>query len=161
MTNGRIPMTFKGRPRAGLFRGRNCRISGLRPGAGSMRLFAAIAAAAALISLAGSVSGAAAQSLAEKGEMLARQHCARCHVVADGNAFSGIGSTPSFRLLVNALSDWRERFETFHTRRPHPAIVRFEGVAPLSEDPPTTRTVDLTLDDIPALVAYAGSLKAQ
>jgi len=125
------------------------------------RSFAAIAAAAALMILAGAMSGAAAQSLADKGEELARTHCSRCHVVADGSAFSGIGSTPSFRLLVNALADWRERFETFHTRRPHPAIVRFEGIAPLSEDPPTTRTVDLTLDDIPALVAYAASLKAQ
>jgi hypothetical protein len=126
-----------------------------------IRLFAAIAAAAAVMTPAGPMSGAGAQSLTEKGEKLARQHCARCHVVADGNAFSGIGSTPSFRLLVNALSDWRERFETFHTRRPHPAVVRFEGVAPLSDDPPTTRTVDLKLDDIPALVAYAASLKAQ
>ena len=83
------------------------------------------------------------------------------YVITDGNAFSGIGSTPSFRLLVNALIDWRERFETFHTRRPHPAVIRFEGVAPLSEDPPTTRTVDLKLDDIPALVAYAALLKTQ
>lgn len=126
-----------------------------------IRLLAAIAAATAAITLPGPISGAGAQSLADKGEKLARTHCSRCHVVADGNAFSGIGSTPSFQLLVNALSDWRERFETFHTRRPHPAVVRFEGVTPLSDDPPTTRTVDLKLNDIPALVAYAASLKAQ
>jgi len=126
-----------------------------------IRVFAAIAAATAVMTLAGPISGAGAQSLADRGEKLARTHCSRCHVVADGNGFSGIGSTPSFRLLVNALSDWRERFETFHARRPHPAVVRFEGVAPLSDDPPTTRTVDLKLDDIPALVAYAASLKAQ
>jgi len=124
-----------------------------------IRLFAAIAAATATITLPGPINGAGAQSLADEGEKLAKLHCARCHVVADGNAFSGIGSTPSFRLLVNALSDWRERFETFHTRRPHPAIVRFEGIAPPSDDQPTTRTVDLKLDDIPALVAYAASLK--
>lgn len=142
-----------------------CLTSGQWPKIASMgvliRLFAALAAATAIMTLAGPMSGAGAQSLAEKGGKLARLHCARCHVVADGNAFSGIGSTPSFRLLVNALSDWRKRFETFHTRRPHPAVVRFEGVAPLSEDPPTTRTVDLKLDDIPALVAYAASLKEQ
>jgi len=126
------------------------------------RLSAAIALAAAMTVPAGSIVGsAAAQALAEKGERLARTHCARCHVVADGNAFSGIGSTPSFRLLVNALADWRERFETFHTRRPHPAVVRFDGIAPLSDNPPTTRTVDLKLDDIPALVAYAATLKRQ
>ena len=126
-----------------------------------IRLFTAIGAATTVMTLAGPISGAGAQSLADKGEKLAKLHCSRCHVVADGNAFSGIGSTPSFRLLVNALSDWRERFETFHTRRPHPAVIRFEGVAPLSEDPPTTRTVDLKLDDIPALVAYAALLKTQ
>ncbi len=126
-----------------------------------IRLSATIVAATAVITLAGPISGARAQSLTEKGEKLAKLHCARCHVVADGNAFSGIGSTPSFRLLVNALSDWRERFETFHTRRPHPAVVRFEGVAPLNDAPPTIRTVDLKLDDIPALVAYAASLKEQ
>ncbi len=124
-----------------------------------IRWSATFAAAMAMISLTGPLRGAGAQSLVEKGEKLARLHCARCHVVADDNAFSGIGSTPSFRLLVNALADWRERFETFHTRRPHPAIVRFEGIAPLNDDPPTTRTVDLTLDDIPAIVAYAASLK--
>ena len=125
------------------------------------RLLKAIAAATAAITLAAPMHGAAPQSLAEKGEKLARQHCSRCHVVADDMGFAGIGSTPSFRLLVNALSDWRERFETFHTRRPHPAVVRLEGIAPLSEDPPTTRTVDLKLDDIPALVAYAATLKKQ
>jgi len=126
-----------------------------------IRLSTAIAAATAVILLTGPISGAGAQSLAEKGEKLARLHCARCHVVADGNAFSGIGSTPSFRLLVNALSDWRERFETFYTRLPHPSVIRIEGVAPINDAPPTIRTVDLKLDDIPALVAYAASLKRQ
>lgn len=126
-----------------------------------IRLATAIAAATAVILLTGPISGAGAQSLAEKGEKLARLHCARCHVVADGNAFSGIGSTPSFRLLVNALSDWRERFETFYTRLPHPSVIRFEGVAPINNAPPTIRTVDLQLDDIASLVAYAASLKRQ
>ena len=126
-----------------------------------VRLSAKIVVATAVMTLAGPMSSAGAQSLADNGEKLARLHCARCHVVADDNAFSGIGSTPSFRLLVNALSDWRERFETFYTRLPHPAVIRFEGVAPLNEDPPTMRTVDLKLDDIPALVAYAASLKKQ
>jgi len=126
-----------------------------------IRLSTAIAAATAVILLTGPISGAGAQSLAEKGEKLAKLHCARCHVVADDNAFSGIGSTPSFRLLVNALSDWRERFETFYTRLPHPSVIRFEGVAPINDAPPTIRTVDLKLDDIPALVAYAASLKRQ
>ena len=126
-----------------------------------IRLATAIAAATAVILLTGPISGAGAQSLAEKGEKLARLHCARCHVVADGNAFSGIGSTPSFRLLVNALSDWRERFETFYTRLPHPSVIRIEGVAPINDAPPTIRTVDLQLDDIASLVAYAASLKRQ
>ncbi len=126
-----------------------------------IRLSAAIGVMAAVIALAGPIPGAGAQSLAEKGEKLARLHCARCHVVADGNAFSGIGSTPSFRLLVNALSDWRERFETFYARLPHPSVIRIEGIAPINNAPPTIRTVDLKLDDIAALVAYATSLKRQ
>jgi mono/diheme cytochrome c family protein len=100
-----------------------------------------------------------AQSLTATGKALAEEHCSRCHVVSADDPFSGIGSTPSFELLVTALPDWKERFETFHGRRPHPSVVRFEGVAPITADPPTSKTVDLKLSDIDAIVAYAASLK--
>jgi hypothetical protein len=104
--------------------------------------------------------GAQAQTdLIEKGRLLAEEHCVRCHVVTDDNPFSGIASTPSFRLLVTALPDWLERFETFYARRPHPAIVRFDGVPPRTDNPPPVRTVDLRIEDIESLVAYAVSLR--
>lgn len=122
-----------------------------RPALAATRL---LALAAIVISCA----PAGSQSLAEAGRRIAEEHCSRCHVVDPDDPFAGIGSTPSFRLLVTAFPDWRERFETFYGRRPHPAVVRFEGVAPLTEDPPANQTVDLKLDDIDAIVAFAVSL---
>jgi hypothetical protein len=102
---------------------------------------------------------AAPQSLVEKGKQIAETHCSRCHVVDPGRPFSGISSTPSFQLLVTALPDWKERFRTFYARRPHPAVVHFEGFDPLSDKPPTTQPVYLKLADIDAIVAFAASLK--
>ena len=114
--------------------------------------------AAILFGLTGS---AYAQSEAERGRAIARQHCSRCHVVDEATPFTGIASTPSFKLLVTALSDWRERFSTFHTRLPHPSVIRFEGVAPESDQLPTSKTVDIRLEDIDAIVAFATWLKEQ
>lgn len=102
---------------------------------------------------------ALAQSPEEIGKAIAEEHCSRCHVVDPQKPFTGISSTPSFQLLVAAFPDWEERFETFYVRRPHPAVVRFEGIAPVSEEPPAVRTVDLKLSDVDAIVAYAASLK--
>lgn len=92
------------------------------------------------------------------GQKIAAQHCTRCHVVGDLNPHGGISSTPSFQLMVNGLKDWRERFETFHVRRPHPAIVRIEGFE-YPTDPPTTVPIFLTIEDIEPLVAFAETLK--
>jgi mono/diheme cytochrome c family protein len=63
---------------------------------------------------------------AAKGKRLAEQHCSRCHVIGDFNKFGGIGSTPSFNVL-KSLDDWRDRFQTFFLRNPHPSFVRVEG----------------------------------
>ncbi len=104
---------------------------------------------------------AAAQSLADEGRALAEEHCVRCHVIDPASPFSGIGSTPSFQLLVTAFPDWKERFETFYGRLPHPSVIRFEGVAPLTEDPPTFKPVELKLEDVDAIVAFAVSLNEQ
>jgi hypothetical protein len=109
--------------------------------------------------LVASTCPAAAQSLVEQGKAIAEEHCVRCHVIDPDNPFTGISSTPSFQLLIKAFPDWKERFETFFSRRPHPAVVRFEGVAPISEEPPTVKTVDLKLSDVDAIVAFAASLK--
>jgi mono/diheme cytochrome c family protein len=101
---------------------------------------------------------AAAQSLVETGRRIAEMHCSRCHVVDPEKPFAGISSTPSFQLLVTALPDWKERFETFYARRPHPSVMRFEGSDPLTDNPPTTQPVYLKVADIDAIVAFAVSL---
>ena len=119
---------------------------------------AAISAACIPVILVGPAN---AQTAVEKGRSVAMEHCSRCHVVDDANPFAGIASTPSFKLLATGFDDWKERFETFHTRRPHPSVVRFDGVAPLSNALPTTKTVDMKLEDIDAIVAFASWLNSQ
>jgi len=64
---------------------------------------------------------------AAKGEALAIEHCARCHVIGPFNKFGGIGSTPSFPLIAG-MKDGMDRFQTFFERRPHPAFVTIPGV---------------------------------
>jgi hypothetical protein len=114
--------------------------------------------AATLVGLGGVAS---AETDVERGRTIAKQHCSRCHVVDEATPFTGIASTPSFKLLVTALDDWRDRFSTFHTRLPHPSVIRFEGVAPPGDTLPTSKTVDIRLDDIDAIVAFATWLKEQ
>lgn len=114
--------------------------------------------AATLLGLTGAAN---AQSDVERGRAIAKQHCSRCHVVDEATPFTGIASTPSFKLIVTALGDWRERFGTFHTRLPHPSVIRFEGVAPANDLLPTSKTVDMELADIDAIVAFASWLKEQ
>jgi len=94
-----------------------------------------------------------------KGHDLAVTHCARCHVVSEKNRFSGISSTPSFMLLVNALADWEERFETFYARRPHPVHVRVKGNKPLTDLPPNAAPFEIELSDVEHILAYARTLK--
>ncbi|MGI9350444.1 MAG: hypothetical protein ACR2O3_02675 [Rhizobiaceae bacterium] len=95
------------------------------------------------------------------GKKLAEKHCVRCHVVDPSRPFTGISSTPSFKLLVNELDDWEERFSSFYVRLPHQSIVRVEdqqtGVDSEGIHPP----IHLRTDDIEALVAYAYSLLEQ
>ena len=101
----------------------------------------------------------AAGSLAARGREIAQAHCSRCHVIGDFNTMGGISSTPSFPLLVNAIPGWEERFSTFYTRRPHPAVVRMEGIAPPLEQPYVAAPVDLKLSDVDAIVSFARTLK--
>lgn len=102
----------------------------------------------------------AEDALITAGKKITAQHCTRCHVVGDINPHGGISSTPSFQLLVDALADWELRFETFHTRRPHPAVIRFKGFE-YAGDPPTTAPITLELDDIDAILAFVRTLKKQ
>jgi hypothetical protein len=97
------------------------------------------------------------------GRALAERHCSRCHVIGDFNRFGGIGSTPSFQLLVDAFDDWQERFETFQARRPHPSFVRVTGFdyPDPTVFPPNASPVEIELGDIAAIRAFAETLKKQ
>ncbi len=95
-----------------------------------------------------------------RGRELAQQHCARCHVIGDYNKFGGIGSTPSFQLLVKAFPDYQARFETFFERRPHPAFVTIKGFARLQPHlPPNAKPVELPLAAVSQILAFAETLK--
>lgn len=109
-----------------------------------------------------SLPAAAATPLSQRGLHLAEMHCARCHVISEKTRMGGISSTPSFMILIKALEDWRERFESFHARRPHPAHIRFAGDDKRPDHlPATIREVILTVDDLDALMAYVEALAAE
>jgi mono/diheme cytochrome c family protein len=101
---------------------------------------------------------AAAAGNAETGRKLAVQHCGRCHVIPDYNPMGGIGSTPSFRLLLG-MEDGMVRFETFYARRPHPSFIRLAGIKPPTELPTAAEAVELSRDDFDDLMAYLEGLK--
>jgi len=94
------------------------------------------------------------------GEMLAFQRCARCHVIGEKNRLKGIGSTPSFA-VVRAIADWRERFETFFTRNPHPSFTQIPGVTPPFDEsrPPPNRPLRLTLDELDDILAFVATIQ--
>ena len=102
---------------------------------------------------------AAETDLIQKGLALSELHCARCHIVSDKDRFTGISSTPSFRIMIEVLDDWLDRFQTFMARNPHPAHIRLETDALRPENlPVTTHEVVLTHDDIEAILAYVNSM---
>ncbi|WP_420403117.1 c-type cytochrome [Nisaea sp.] len=92
------------------------------------------------------------------GRAISLEHCARCHVVDPANGLGGIGSTPSFKLLMS-LPDGENRFVTFFDRRPHGAFVRMEGVERLTPLPANAAEIHLTADDLDAILAFVLTLK--
>ena len=92
------------------------------------------------------------------GKAVAQQHCTRCHVVGDYNPNGGISSTPSFQLLVNALKDHEERFDTFYVRPPHPAVIIIEGIEKQDDLPFNAVPVKITLKDVENIAAFAKTL---
>ena len=95
-----------------------------------------------------------------KGREVAAQHCTRCHVVGDINPTGGISSTPSFQMLVKRRPDYKDRFETFFARRPHPAFLSIKGVGRIRPDlPPNAEPVELTEQDVANVVAFVETLK--
>jgi|GEM_PF-311588 mono/diheme cytochrome c family protein len=101
---------------------------------------------------------ALADSQIERGFELARQYCSRCHVIGDYNRMGGIGNSPSFSWMVKSV-DWRERFQTFYTRRPHPVFVRVPGYARWSNVESYYPPFEILLSEIDLITEYAGSLQ--
>lgn len=96
----------------------------------------------------------------EEGRKLSETHCARCHVVGDFNPTGGISSTPSFQLLVKRRPDYKERFQTFYARRPHPAFMLIEGVErPVKHIPPNAHPITLTIEQIESISAFVETLQ--
>ncbi len=113
-----------------------------------------------VVSLCGEMQAQAVDTaILEKGEILVRQHCTRCHVVGDLNKYGGIGSTPSFG-AIKSLADWQDRFAAFWSLLPHPSVVRVDG---LSLERPkgllaTTKQIFLDIDDVDAIQAYVDTV---
>lgn len=104
-------------------------------------------------------NGFARAETVEAGKKAAQKHCTRCHVVGDFNPNGGISSTPSFQLLVNALKDFEERFDTFYVRPPHPAVISVKGIKKRDDLPYNAAPVNITLDDVRNIAAFAKTLK--
>ena len=107
------------------------------------------------------VTTAATEKLILQGQSLSEQHCSRCHVVGTYNPMGGISSTPSFSIMVNALSDWQNRFTSFYSRPPHPAIILMEEEKWSKNYLPTNQTIRLKYKDIDAIVVFVGTLKKE
>ena len=89
-----------------------------------------------------------------RGLEIAQKHCSRCHVVSDNDRFSSIETTPSF-FGLRAMKDWRERFNEFFVRPPHPALVNILDVTERSEKLTAfVSEIDLTLDQIEDLTSF-------
>ena len=94
------------------------------------------------------------------GMDLSHALCGRCHVVSEKNRMNAIGSTPSFHGL-RTLSDWDNRFAVFYVLNPHPAFTQVKDVTPAFPDdrPPPIVPLNMTLDDLGAIIAYVASLE--
>jgi mono/diheme cytochrome c family protein len=120
------------------------------------------ALSAAFLAAASGSLAAQEQGDADKGRNVAQTHCSRCHVVGDFNPTGGIASTPSFQLLVKRRPDYRERFQTFFARRPHPAFLSLKGVGRIRPDlPPNAQPVELTEEDVKNVLAFVETLKPE
>ncbi|WP_253196185.1 hypothetical protein [Roseovarius sp. PS-C2] len=95
-----------------------------------------------------------------RGKTLSDKLCGRCHVVRRDKKMCDIGSTPSF-FVLRALKDWDSRFQSFYVLNPHPAFTQVADVTPPfhEERPPPIIPVEMTLDDLQAILAYVAALE--
>ncbi len=97
----------------------------------------------------------------DEGRDIAARHCARCHVIPSHNNM-GIGSTPSFKLMVRSKSgDWRSKFEAFYTLPPHLNFVRIKGVPKHIDLPAVVAEIHMTFEEIDSLMVYVDDLARQ
>ncbi len=100
----------------------------------------------------------AAADAAKAGHALAVEHCRRCHVIPGENNMS-IGSTPSFKIMVQSKArDWRDKFEAFFSLPPHPNFVRIKEFRAPPKAPAVIAPIILGLDDVDNLMAYVDNL---
>lgn len=113
-----------------------------------------------VVIFAASNANADAVASLERGREIVRQHCTRCHVVAEMNPYGGIGSTPSFSGM-KWLDDWATRFEIFYTLPPHPSLVRIEGISEerIASLPAFSKEITLTLEDVDDILVFVKTLK--
>ena len=63
-------------------------------------------------------------------------------------------------MLVKRRPDYKERFNTFYARRPHPAFLSVKGIGRLLDYlPPNAHPVEITLDDVANVAAFVETLK--
>lgn len=98
---------------------------------------------------------------ADEGHTVALSKCTRCHAVDDATLWSSIGSTPSFAVL-RTFEDWENRFTIFYVLKPHAAFTQITDVTdPFPPDRPSPiAPIELSLDEVEALVAYVAALPA-
>lgn len=94
------------------------------------------------------------------GRKVSKSMCGRCHVVIPEERMNAIGSTPSF-MVLRTFADWEERFSAFYVLKPHGAFTQVKDVTPpFPEDRPSPIIpVEVTLDDIEAILAYVAALE--
>ena len=93
------------------------------------------------------------------GASLSKVHCSRCHAVSEATRMTSIGSTPSF-FVLRSFSDWDGRFLSFYALNPHPSFTQVADVTePFDRSRPSPIVpLELTLDDLEAIVAYVDGL---
>lgn len=95
------------------------------------------------------------------GRAVSYDKCGRCHVTDAARRMVSIGSAPSFAVL-RSLDDWDYRFSAFYVLKPHPAFTQVTDVTPPFPDdrPPAIAPIELTLDELDAIIAYTATLAA-
>ena len=114
-----------------------------------------------LLAMAGHAPVHADEAALKRGSDIAHQHCSRCHVIP-GLRNMGIGSTPSFKIMVKSSSkNWRGKFEAFFSLAPHPAFVTIKELRTQRRGPPIAAPIVLSVRELDDLMVYVDNLAAE